>query len=99
MSALILVLEIGRELGVDVFVEMRRWSDTDIKCSIDKEEKRLTRGEDGAAEERRRNPRRRACCWPSVQEKGRKAGVFSKGLRKEKTKEALADGGTIVPMG
>ena len=76
LSALILVLEIGRELGIDVFAEMRRWSDTDIKCSIDKEEKHLTRGEDGAAEERRKNPCQHACCWPSVQEKGRKAGVF-----------------------
>ena len=72
LGALIQVLEVGREIGVDVSAKMRKWSDADLRCSIDKKEKHLTRGEDGAAEEHRRNPRRHACCLPSaLRKKGR----------------------------
>ena len=64
LGALIQVLEVGGELNGGVSAEMRKWSEEDLRCSIDKKMKHLTRGEDGAAEERRRNPHRHACCWP-----------------------------------
>ena len=66
LGALIQILEVGGELGVGVSAEMRRWSDADLKCSIGEKEKRLTRGDDEAAEERRKDLRQHACCWPSV---------------------------------
>ena len=62
LGALIQVLEVGGELDVNVSAEMRRWSDTDLRCSIGEEENHLTRGEDGAVEECQRNPRRHASC-------------------------------------
>ena len=98
LGALIQILEVGRELGIGVSAEMRRCSDTDLKCSIDKKEKRLTRGEDGAAEEHQKNLRRHACCWPFAQRKEERLG-FLESLRKKKAKKALANGETIVPMG
>ena len=42
LGALIQVLEVGREIGVGVSAEMRKWSDADLRCSIDKEEEHLT---------------------------------------------------------
>jgi len=62
LGALIQVLEVGGELDGGVSAEMRKWSEEDLRCSIDKKKKHLTQGEDGAAEERRRNPRRHASC-------------------------------------
>ena len=65
---------------------MRRWSDTYLKCSIDKKEKRLTRGEDGAAEEHQKNLRRHACCWPFAQSEKERLGFlgeFEEGKSKE----------------
>ena len=57
-------LEVGRELDGGVSAEMKRWLEAALRCSIDKEDQRLTQGGDGAAEERWKIPRRRACCWP-----------------------------------
>jgi hypothetical protein len=64
LSALIKILEVGGELDGGVSIGVRRWSDTNFRCGIDKINECLTRGEDGAAEERRRNPCWHACCWP-----------------------------------
>ena len=99
LSALIQVLEVGRKIGVDVSVEMISWSDADLRCSIDKEEKHLTRGEDRAAEECRRSLCRHACCWPSARRERERDWGFWESLRKEKAKKALAVGETTVPMG
>ena len=74
LGALVNVLEVGGKLNGGISTEMRRWSDTDLGCSIDKKDECLTRGEDGAAGERQRNPRRHACCWPFAQEKEEKLG-------------------------
>ena len=57
LSALIQILEVGGELDGGVSTGVRRWSDTDFRCGIYKINECLTRGEDGAAEEHRRNPR------------------------------------------
>ena len=62
LGALIQVLEVGGELDGGVSAEMIKWSEEDLRCSIDKKKKHLTQGEDGAVEERRRNPRRHASC-------------------------------------
>ena len=62
LGALIQVLEVGGELDGGVSAEMRKWSEEDLRCSIDKKKKHLTQGEDGAAEERQRNPRQHASC-------------------------------------
>ena len=78
LGALIQLLEVGRELNGGVSTEMRKWSEADLRCSIDKKEKHLTRGEDGAAEERRRRPRRHACCWPFAQGKERRLGFLGR---------------------
>src|SRR6185312_14636817 len=69
MGALIQVLEVGVELNGGVSAEMRRWSEADLRYGIDKQERRLTRGEDGAVEECQRNPRRCACCRPFARER------------------------------
>jgi len=53
-------LEVGIELDVGVSAEMR--SDRNLRCSIDRKGEYLTQGRDGAVEERRKIPRRRACC-------------------------------------
>jgi hypothetical protein len=76
LGALIQVLEVGRELNSGVSAEMKEWSDADLRCSIDKKEKHLTRGEDREAEERRRNPRWHACCWPFARGEERKLGFL-----------------------
>ena len=76
LGALIQVLEVGREIGVAVSAEMRKWSDADLRCSIDKEEEHLTRGEDEATEERRRSLHRHACCWPCARGKERRLGFL-----------------------
>ena len=76
LGGLIQILEVGGELSVGISVEMRRWLDADLKCSIGEKEKRLTRGEDGAAVEHRKNLRRHACCWPSAQRKEERLGFF-----------------------
>ena len=86
LSALIQVLEVGQKIGVDVSVEMISWSDADLRCSIDKEEKHLTRGEDRAAEECRRSLCRHACCWPSARRERERLGFlgeFEEGEDKE----------------
>ena len=77
-------LEVGRELDGDVFAEMKRWLEAALRCSIDKEEQRLTQGGDGAAEERRKIPHQRACCWPFVQMEERRLGFL--GLEEEEGK-------------
>ena len=77
LGGLIQTLEVGGELGVSNSVEMRRWLDADLKCSIGEKEKRLTRGKDEAAEERQKDLRRHACCWPSARRE-REAGVFGR---------------------
>ena len=64
LGAFVQSLEVGRELDGGVCAEMR--SDRDLRCSIDKKDECLTRGGDGAAEERRKIPRRCVCCWPFV---------------------------------
>ena len=69
LGALIQLLEVDGELNGGVSTEMRKWSEADLRCSIDKKEKHLTRGDDGAAEERRWSPHRRACCWPFTRRK------------------------------
>ena len=51
LGALIQVLEVGGELNGGVSAEMRKWSEEDLRCSIDKKKKHLTRGEDGVPEE------------------------------------------------
>ena len=76
LGALIRVLEVGGELNGGVSREMRRWSEAYLRDGIDKQERHLTRGEDGAAEERRRNPRRRACCWPFARERKERLGFL-----------------------
>jgi len=76
LGGLIQVLEVGREIGIGVSTEMRKWSDADLRCSIDKKENHLTRGEDGAAEERRRNLRRNACCWPFTRRERERLGFL-----------------------
>ena len=86
LGALIQVLEIGGKLGFGIPTKIRRWSDADLRCSIDEKEEHLTRGEDGAAEERRRNPRWYACCWPSAW--GKKEGLgFLEELKEEEGNE------------
>ena len=62
LSPLIQDMEVGRELHGGVSADMG--SNGDLKCNIDKEERRLTQGGDGAAEGHQKNPHRRACCWP-----------------------------------
>ena len=98
LGALIQVLEVGGELDSGVSAKMRRWSEADLRCGIEKKERRLTRGVDVAAEEHQRNPRRHACCWPFAQRKEERLG-FLENWRKKKAKKALADGETTVPMG
>ena len=76
LGAIFEVLEVGREIGIGVSIEMISWSDADLRCSIDKKEKHLTRGKDGAAEERRRSLHRHACCWPCARGKERRLGFL-----------------------
>ena len=85
LGALIQILEVGGELGIGVSAEMRKWSDADLKNSIGKRKKRLIRDGDGAAEERWRSPRRRACCWPSARRKKERLG-FLEELKEEEGK-------------
>ena len=88
LGALIRVLEVGGELNGGVSTEMRRWSDTNLGYSIDKKDECFTRGEDGAAEEHRKNTHQHACCWPFAQEKGGDARVFGE-LEEEEGKESF----------
>ena len=37
LGALVQILEVGGELNGGVSAEIRRWSDTDLGCSIDRE--------------------------------------------------------------
>ena len=60
LGTLVQGLEVGGELDGGVFAEMR--SDGNLRCSIDRKGEYLTQGRDGAVEERRKIPRRRACC-------------------------------------
>jgi len=89
LGGLIQILEVGGDLGVGISVEMRRWLDADLKCSIGEKEKRLTRGEDGAAEERRKNLRRHACCWPFVRSEKERLGFLGE-FEEGKSKESSA---------
>ena len=77
-------LEVGRELDGGASAKMKRWLEVALRCSIDKEEQHLTQGGDGAAEERRKIPRRRACCWPFVRVKEKRLGFL--GLEEEEGK-------------
>ena len=72
LGALIQVLEVGGELDGGVSAEMRKWSEEDLRCSIHKKRKHLTRGEDGAPEEPSPARLLLAICL----EKGREARVF-----------------------
>ena len=72
LGGLIQILEVGGELDGGVFAEMR--SDGNLRCNIDRKGEYLTQGGDGAAEERRKIPRQRACCWPFVQVEERRLG-------------------------
>ena len=64
LGKLVQGLEVGGELDGGVFAEMR--SDGNLRCSTDRKGEYLTQGGDGAAEERRKNLRQHACCWPSA---------------------------------
>ena len=77
-------LEVGGELDGGVSVEMR--SDRNLSCSIDRKGEYLTQGGDGAAEEHRKIPHRRSCCWPFVQMEGRMLGFL--GLEEEEGKRS-----------
>ena len=86
LGTLVQGLEVGGELNGGVSAEVKRWSEADLRCSIDKEEQCLTQGGDGAAEERRKIPRQRACCWPFVRRKEKRLGFL--GLEEEEGKES-----------
>jgi len=60
LGKLVQGLEVGGELDGGVFAEMR--SDGNLRCSTDRKGEYLTQGGDGAVEERRKIPRRCACC-------------------------------------
>jgi hypothetical protein len=85
LGAFVQCLEFGRELDGGISAEMKICSEADLRCSIDKEEQRLTQGGDRAAEERRKIPRRCACCWPFVRRKEKRLGFL--GLEEEEGKE------------
>jgi len=72
-------LEVGGELDGGVSAEMR--SVGNLRCSIDRKGEYLTQGRDGAVEERRKIPRRRACWWPFVRAKEKRLGFL--GLEEE----------------
>ena len=59
-STLVQGLEVGGELDGGISAEIR--SDGDLRCDIGGKVKYLTRGGDGAVEERRKIPRRCTCC-------------------------------------
>ena len=82
LSTLIQDLEVIGELDGGVSTDMR--SNGDLKCSNDRKGECFTRGGDKAAGEHRRNPRQRACCWPSVLVKERRLGFL--GLKEEESK-------------
>ena len=86
LGAFVQSLEVSRELDGGISAEMKRCSEADLRCSIDKEEQCLTQGGDGAAEERRKIPRRRACCWPFVRRKEKRLGFLM--LEEEEGKES-----------
>ena len=60
LGTLIQGLKVGGELDGGASAEMK--SDGDLRCGIDRKDECLTRGGDGAAEEHRKIPHRRACC-------------------------------------
>ena len=82
LGTLIQGLKVGEELDGGVSVEMK--SDGDLRCGIDRKDECLTRGRDEAAEERRKIPRRRACCWPFVRTEEKRLGFL--GLEEEEGK-------------
>ena len=82
LSTLIQDLEVGGELDGGVFAEMR--SDGNLRCSTDRKGEYLTQGGEEAAVERRKIPRRRACCWPFVRAKEKSLGFL--GLEEEEGK-------------
>ena len=84
LGAFVQSLEVGRELDGDVSAEMKRWLEADLRCGIDKEEQRLTQGGDGAAEERWKIPRRRACCSPCARGKKERLGFLAGGGRRQR---------------
>jgi len=81
LGALIPVLEVGGELNGGVSAEIRKWSDGDLRCSIDRKDECLTPSGDGAAEERRRIPSPARLLLAICSEEGGKARVF--GVLKE----------------
>jgi hypothetical protein len=85
LGTLVLVLEVGGELGVGVPIEIGKWSDADLKCNISKEREvsypRRRRSGGGALEEPSPVHLLLAIC----SEEERKAGVFgeAKGRRRQ----------------
>ena len=87
LGALVQDLEVGGELHGGVPTEKSRWSKADLSCNIGGKKKRcFTPDGDGVVEERQRNPRRCACCCPSVLKEERRLGFLE--FEEEEGKES-----------